>query len=166
MMRTLMGAADCWYARPNAAPLYCCRSLLEPIRTSNPFATYVEAACDSLDHDKKVRTATLRVPSPQQPCSMAPASSTLHHSCWTGSPCSRRKLAHLLAHGSELGLRICSVQVAYCTSAVAFEDGRRPQFEIPYDMVVVAVGEQPATFGVPGWYHLARINSAQPTDTC
>lgn len=69
------------------------RSLLEPIRTSNPFATYVEAACDSLDHEKKV---------------------------------------------------------AYCTSAVAFEDGRRPQFEIPYDMVVVAVGEQPATFGVPG----------------
>jgi NADH dehydrogenase FAD-containing subunit len=42
------------------------------------------------------------------------------------------------------------VQVAYCTAAVAFEDGRRPQFEIPYDMVVVAVGEQPATFGVPG----------------
>jgi NADH dehydrogenase FAD-containing subunit len=33
---------------------------------------------------------------------------------------------------------------------VAFEDGRRPQFEIEYDMVVVAVGEQPATFGVPG----------------
>lgn len=31
-----------------------CRSLLEPIRTSNPFATYVEAACDSLDVDKKV----------------------------------------------------------------------------------------------------------------
>jgi hypothetical protein len=42
------------------------------------------------------------------------------------------------------------LQVAYCTAAVAFEDGRRPQFEIEYDMVVVAVGEQPATFGVPG----------------
>lgn len=45
---------------------------------------------------------------------------------------------------------LCVTQVAYCTAAVAFEDGRRPQFEIPYDMVVVGVGEQPATFGVPG----------------
>eukprot|EP00882_Tetradesmus_deserticola_P001020 GHRQ01001105.1.p1 GENE.GHRQ01001105.1~~GHRQ01001105.1.p1 ORF type:complete len:649 (+),score=345.14 GHRQ01001105.1:241-2187(+) len=69
------------------------RSLLEPIRTSNPFATYLEASCEKIDPDKKV---------------------------------------------------------AYCTAAVAFEDGRRPQFEIEYDMVVVAVGEQPATFGVPG----------------
>ncbi len=42
------------------------------------------------------------------------------------------------------------MQVAYCTSAITYEDGRRPQFEIPYDVVVVAVGEQPATFGVPG----------------
>jgi NADH:ubiquinone reductase (non-electrogenic) len=40
--------------------------------------------------------------------------------------------------------------VAYCTSSVAFEDGRRPQFEIAYDIAVVAVGEAPATFGVPG----------------
>jgi NADH:ubiquinone reductase (non-electrogenic) len=29
-------------------------------------------------------------------------------------------------------------------------DGRRPEFEIEYDTLVVAVGEQPATFGVPG----------------
>lgn len=35
----------------------CCRSLLEPIRTSNPTAVYVEAACDSLDPDKKVCSA-------------------------------------------------------------------------------------------------------------
>jgi NADH:ubiquinone reductase (non-electrogenic) len=40
--------------------------------------------------------------------------------------------------------------VAYCTSSIAFEDGRRPQFEIAYDIAVVAVGEAPATFGVPG----------------
>lgn len=46
-------------------------------------------------------------------------------------------------------LMSCS-QVAYCTAAVAFEDGRRPQFEVPYDVAVVAVGERPATFGVPG----------------
>lgn len=55
-------------------------------------------------------------------------------------------------------------QVAYCTSAVAFEDGRRPQFEIPYDMVVVAVGEQPATFGVPGNSILASISSNMPAN--
>ncbi|GBG00600.1 NADH dehydrogenase [Raphidocelis subcapitata] len=69
------------------------RSLLEPIRNSNPFATYFEATCDQIDHEKKI---------------------------------------------------------ARCTSAVAFMDGRRPQFEIEYDTLVVAVGEQPATFGVPG----------------
>eukprot|EP00878_Enallax_costatus_P005917 GHUV01006208.1.p1 GENE.GHUV01006208.1~~GHUV01006208.1.p1 ORF type:complete len:338 (+),score=70.72 GHUV01006208.1:311-1324(+) len=69
------------------------RSLLEPIRTSNPYAAYLEASCDRVDADKKV---------------------------------------------------------AYCTAAVAFEDGRRPQFEVPYDVLVVAVGERPATFGVPG----------------
>eukprot|EP00877_Chromochloris_zofingiensis_P010276 jgi/Chrzof1/5501/Cz16g05180.t1 len=69
------------------------RSLLEPIRAANPFATYFEASCDKLDVEKKV---------------------------------------------------------AYCTSSVAFEDGHRPVFEIPYDTAVVAVGEQPATFGVPG----------------
>lgn len=45
------------------------------------------------------------------------------------------------------------LQVAYCTAAVAFEDGRRPQFEVPYDVAVVAVGERPATFGVPGGQH-------------
>ncbi|KAF8058293.1 SPAC3A11.07 [Scenedesmus sp. PABB004] len=69
------------------------RSLLEPIRTSNPFATYLEASCERLDPEAKV---------------------------------------------------------AYCTAAVSFEDGRRPSFEIPYDIAVVAVGEAPATFGVPG----------------
>ena len=41
-------------------------------------------------------------------------------------------------------------RVASCTSAVAYESGRRPTFEVPFDVLVVAVGEQPATFGVPG----------------
>lgn len=31
------------------------RSLLEPIRTSNPYATYLEASCDRIDSDKKVQ---------------------------------------------------------------------------------------------------------------
>ncbi|KIZ07869.1 NADH dehydrogenase [Monoraphidium neglectum] len=69
------------------------RSLLEPIRNCNPFATYFEATCDAIDPDKKV---------------------------------------------------------ARCTGAVAFRDGRRPEFEVEYDTLVVAVGEQPSTFGVPG----------------
>ncbi|PNW83287.1 hypothetical protein CHLRE_05g232200v5 [Chlamydomonas reinhardtii] len=69
------------------------RSLLEPIRTSNPCVTYLEAECDSLDPHTKV---------------------------------------------------------AVCTSSFAYDDGRRPQFEIQYDKAVVAVGEQPATFGVKG----------------
>jgi NADH:ubiquinone reductase (non-electrogenic) len=69
------------------------RSLLEPVRLSNPFVNYIEAACDKLDVEKKV---------------------------------------------------------AYCTSAIPFKDGQRPQFEIPYDICVVAVGEKPATFGTPG----------------
>lgn len=34
---------------------------------------------------------------------------------------------------------------AYCIA-----DGFRPTFEVPYDLLIVAVGEQPATFGVPG----------------
>lgn len=42
------------------------------------------------------------------------------------------------------------MQVATCRSAAAFESGKRPQFEVPYDIAVVAVGERPGTFGVPG----------------
>ncbi|MEW5318850.1 MAG: hypothetical protein WDW38_010035 [Sanguina aurantia] len=69
------------------------RSLLEPVRTSNPFVSYFEASCESLD------------------------------------------LAHKSAH---------------CTAARDAEDGTRPSFEVPYDLAVVAVGEVPATFGIPG----------------
>jgi hypothetical protein len=32
----------------------------------------------------------------------------------------------------------------------AYKDGRRAAFEVPYDILVVAVGEQPGTFGTPG----------------
>lgn len=31
-----------------------CRSLLEPIRTSNPCVTYLEAACTDLDHEVRL----------------------------------------------------------------------------------------------------------------
>jgi NADH:ubiquinone reductase (non-electrogenic) len=41
-------------------------------------------------------------------------------------------------------------KVVYCTSKNCYEDGFRPEFQIPYDILVVAVGEQPATFGIPG----------------
>ncbi|KAG2424789.1 hypothetical protein HXX76_014213 [Chlamydomonas incerta] len=69
------------------------RSLLEPIRTSNPCVTYLEAECDSLDPHSKV---------------------------------------------------------AVCSAKFCHTDGRRPQFEVQYDRAVIAVGEQPATFGIPG----------------
>ncbi|KXZ46316.1 hypothetical protein GPECTOR_45g186 [Gonium pectorale] len=69
------------------------RSLLEPIRTSNPCVTYLEAECEELDPQGKL---------------------------------------------------------AVCTPKFSFTDGRRPQFEVQYDKAVVAIGEQPATFGVPG----------------
>ena len=35
-------------------------------------------------------------------------------------------------------------------AARSYEDGFRPQFQIPYELLVVAVGERPATFGVKG----------------
>ncbi|CAL5221410.1 g3596 [Coccomyxa viridis] len=69
------------------------RSLLEPIRISNPFVTYLEAECTEIDVGKK----------------------------------------HAL-----------------CRAQIAYEDGRRPQFEVIYDIMVCAVGEMTATFGVPG----------------
>lgn len=69
------------------------RSLLEPVRTANPFVNYFEASCDRIDLENKL---------------------------------------------------------AYCTSQNAYLDGRRPQFEVAYDILVVAVGEQPATFNTPG----------------
>ena len=68
------------------------RSLLEPIRTSNEFVSYLEASCESVDLVNKV---------------------------------------------------------AVCQSS-ASEGSFRPRFEVPYDILVVAVGEEPATFGVPG----------------
>ena len=39
---------------------------------------------------------------------------------------------------------------ATCTSSITDGSGNKPRFEIPYDMLVVAVGERPASFGVPG----------------
>ncbi|EFN57549.1 hypothetical protein CHLNCDRAFT_143182 [Chlorella variabilis] len=69
------------------------RSLLEPVRVSNPFVNFFEAVCDRIDLEEKV---------------------------------------------------------AHCTGKTPYKDGRLPQFEIPYDVLVVSVGEQPATFGTPG----------------
>ncbi|CAK0781088.1 hypothetical protein CVIRNUC_005282 [Coccomyxa viridis] len=69
------------------------RSLLEPIRISNPFITYLEAECTEIDVEKKM---------------------------------------------------------ALCRAQISYEDGRRPQFEVIYDIMVCAVGETTATFGVPG----------------
>jgi hypothetical protein len=41
-------------------------------------------------------------------------------------------------------------KVALCMASVAHESGQKPEFEISWDRLVMAVGEQTATFGVPG----------------
>jgi NADH:ubiquinone reductase (non-electrogenic) len=41
-------------------------------------------------------------------------------------------------------------KVARCTSVIADGGGNRREFEVPYSKLIVAVGEQPASFGVPG----------------
>lgn len=41
-------------------------------------------------------------------------------------------------------------KVASCTSTVADGNGQKRQFDVHYDILVVSVGEQPASFGVPG----------------
>ena len=69
------------------------RSLLEPIRVSNPAVTYLEAECVRL-----------------QP----------------------------------------AARLASCVSFAALPLGGRPEFEVAYDVAVLAVGEASSTFGVPG----------------
>ncbi|BDA51498.1 Internal alternative NAD(P)H-ubiquinone oxidoreductase A1 [Coccomyxa sp. Obi] len=69
------------------------RSLLEPVRISNPHVSYIEASCEVVDMEKKV---------------------------------------------------------ALCTASVAYESGQKPEFEVSWDLLIMAVGEQTATFGVPG----------------
>lgn len=41
-------------------------------------------------------------------------------------------------------------KIATCTSAIVDSSGSRRRFEIPYSKLIVSVGEQPASFGVPG----------------
>ncbi len=44
-----------------------------------------------------------------------------------------------------------SPQVAVCRSDAILDNGGQPsEFELEYDTLVMAIGEQPATFGVPG----------------
>lgn len=43
-----------------------------------------------------------------------------------------------------------SMQVAVCRSDAILESGQPSEFELEYDTLVMAIGEQPATFGVPG----------------
>lgn len=41
-------------------------------------------------------------------------------------------------------------KVAVCRSDAILESGQPSEFEVEYDTLVMAIGEQPATFGVPG----------------
>ena len=88
------------------------RSVLEPVRVSNPTVTYLEAEADEVDLEKKVARCTAAVLEGEQE---------------TGEP--------------------------------------RQRFEIAYDVVIFALGEQSATFGVPGVrenaYFLKTINDAR-----
>lgn len=44
-----------------------------------------------------------------------------------------------------------TTQVAVCRSDAILDNGGQPsEFELVYDTLVMAIGEQPATFGVPG----------------
>ena len=62
---------------------------------------------------------------------------------------------------------LACLQVAYCTSQNAYLDGRRPQFEVPYDVLVVSVGERPATFGTPGVEeHCFFLKEVRERGTC
>ncbi|GAX78639.1 hypothetical protein CEUSTIGMA_g6077.t1 [Chlamydomonas eustigma] len=56
-------------------------------------------------------------------------------------------VAYLDATCEQLDLKN---KVATCSAASGYENGERPTFEVPYDILVVSVGEQPATLGVPG----------------
>lgn len=85
----------------------CCRSLLEPIRTSNPTAVYVEAACDSLDPDKKVCAV-------QQQGARHHAAAAVHsaavHSAGAGRPlaqlCTHRALTQTPCKGAVVRRRV------------------------------------------------------------
>jgi hypothetical protein len=50
--------------------------------------------------------------------------------------------------------------VATCTSEFAYQSGNKPTFDIKYDTLVVSVGEQPATYNVPGVYEHWCAHSA------
>lgn len=130
-------------ARSTAVGTVEFRSLLEPVRTANPFVNYFEASCDRIDLENKVSP---RGSGPGGGAGAAPRSGG--RSVRRMSRDVRLLQAFLEPYASLPPGR--AVQLAYCTSQNAYLDGRRPQFEVAYDILVVAVGEQPATFNTPG----------------
>ena len=104
------------------------RSVLEPVRVSNPTVTYLEAEVDEVDLERKVARCTAAALSPIEDDG-----------------------------GGERG------------DDAKGKNGKtgppRPRFEIAYDVVVFALGEQSASFGVPGVrenaYFLKTIQDAR-----
>lgn len=109
------------------------RSVLEPVRVSNPTVTYLEAEVDEVDLERKVARCT--------------AASALSETATT-TPGERDE-----GGGGGDGAEERKT------------DQQRPRFEIAYDVIVFALGEQSATFGVPGVrenaYFLKTINDAR-----
>eukprot|EP00959_Pyramimonas_sp_CCMP1952_P172088 3595664-Pyramimonas_sp.AAC.1 len=56
-------------------------------------------------------------------------------------------------------------QVVTCTSKVAYSNGARPVLDVPYDTLVVGVGEEPNTFNTPGVRVGARTAQEKPHET-
>ena len=103
------------------------RSLVETVKVSNPLIQYVEAEVVDVDRTRKILTCV----APRDPFA-DPATS----SCMPSSSADEDD-------GGEVGDGFSEA------SLEASLEGRET-FEVPYDVAVVAVGERPATFGVPG----------------
>jgi NADH:ubiquinone reductase (non-electrogenic) len=113
------------------------RSVLEPVRVSNPTVTYLEAEADEVDLERKVAR-----------CTAAAALSK------AGGEAEEEGGGEGAGAEGGRGRR---------------QPGPRPRFEIAYDVIVFALGEQSATFGVPGVrenaYFLKTINDARTLRT-
>lgn len=106
------------------------RSVLEPVRVSNPTVTYLEAEADEVDLERKVARCTAAALSP-----------------------------------IDEGGKEEEGEAAGGGDRKKKKSEPRPRFEIAYDVVLFALGEQSASFGVPGVrehaYFLKTIQDAR-----
>ena len=117
------------------------RSLLEPVRVANPFVDYFEAACDRVDLEGKVGAARRAGRHGEAGCSSCCTSKV--DLLWrTAALCTAQAVHMLISTAAQLvwmalhpeqppRLPTPSTQVVYCTSKNCYEDGFRPEFQIP-----------------------------------